>query len=295
MLKPFRPRTLVISPDSKWVAGFGYMPGQGHELRVWSTATAKEMLRQIMVTRYETLAFSSDGTRLAALTQKMVRLFSLPTGKPLAQLLGVGAALTDVAFHSGNDVLVTTNLNGVVREWNLKKRSSRVLHDDRGPLYAVTADPNQGVVGFAGAERYAFLIKQGSSHVNKPGPVGSPVTGVAFSKSGHHFATCSRSGDVNIWNSKEWVNTSILHLLKFRAHHSSGTCRLRFSNDGKYIYTTAVGQHSRHQVSFTSWSRDPQTLLREAEGEIGVHFRGSRLQRGIPRSKNLLIKKKPVK
>jgi len=67
------------------------------------------------------LAVSPDGKTLASCgNDRLVRLWSLPDGKPIKEFTGHETHVYNVAFHPDGQSLVSADLKGVLRHWNLK-------------------------------------------------------------------------------------------------------------------------------------------------------------------------------
>src|SRR5262249_32422265 len=68
------------------------------------------------------LAVSPDGKALASCgNDGLVKLWSVPDGKPLAELAGHDCHVYNVAFHPDGRSLVSADLKGVVKVWDLQK------------------------------------------------------------------------------------------------------------------------------------------------------------------------------
>ncbi|NBO91972.1 MAG: hypothetical protein EBV06_06620 [Planctomycetia bacterium] len=81
------------------------------------------------------LAVSPDGKTLASCgNDKLVKLWSIPEGKPLATFSGHDWHVYNVAFHPDGKSLLSADLRGNVKEWDLAKGTvSRIL--DASILY----------------------------------------------------------------------------------------------------------------------------------------------------------------
>src|SRR5262249_45040856 len=110
-------------------------------------------------------AVSPDGKTLASCgNDLLVKLWSLPDGKPLATLEGHESHVYNVAFHPGGKALASADLKGNVKEWALpdgaEKRTldaTKVLHKydntfgaDHGGVRSMTFDASGGLLACAG-------------------------------------------------------------------------------------------------------------------------------------------------
>ncbi|HXG08333.1 MAG TPA: WD40 repeat domain-containing protein [Gemmataceae bacterium] len=71
------------------------------------------------------LAVSPDGQTLATCgNDHLVKLWSVPDGKPLRELAGHASHVYNLAFHPGGQFLVSIELKGVIRQWDLAEGKS---------------------------------------------------------------------------------------------------------------------------------------------------------------------------
>jgi WD40 repeat protein/beta-lactamase regulating signal transducer with metallopeptidase domain len=154
--------TLVFSPDGKMLAA----RGANQKVRLWDVATGKE-LRHLGDTapprrsgglvflagssfgpERRALAFSPDGTRLAAAAGSTVRLWETATGKEVPMVGGHRRAPSAVALSPDGKVVVTWSADRVVRRWEATMGR---------PLGAFPAPPGSTRAAFAPGARVVAL------------------------------------------------------------------------------------------------------------------------------------------
>jgi WD40 repeat protein len=125
-------RSVAFSPNGQWLAS----GDDGGRVRLWDvrTQSLKRTLPPHEASVYS-VAFSPDGSILAAGSGKRVRLWSVATGQPLGELTGHERSVLAVAFSPDGRSLASGSEDGAVRLWS--------LGGDR-PLRAILRGARQG-------------------------------------------------------------------------------------------------------------------------------------------------------
>jgi serine/threonine-protein kinase len=100
--------------------GVAASAGDDSTVRLWETATGKELLPQPLAGSVQCLAFSRDGKRLATGGKdKMVRLLDLATGSAFRSWSGHEAAVLAVAITSDGDAVFSVAKDNTIRRWGV--------------------------------------------------------------------------------------------------------------------------------------------------------------------------------
>jgi WD40 repeat protein len=138
--QPASVNCLTFSPDGSRLAAFGNLGEVLHLWRdvgkVWDVGSGAEVCncRDVAQGEVEGVAFSPDGTRLAAtwarlpyagVRQSQVRICDAATGEVLASLPGKAEDLTGVAFSPDGKWLAAGDKDGTVKVWDWAARELR--------------------------------------------------------------------------------------------------------------------------------------------------------------------------
>jgi WD40 repeat protein len=202
----------VLVQQGGWITRARYSPdgtliatsGQNGTAVVWDAATADEVARVPQVDApVDDLAFSADG-HLLALGDRggRTRLVEPRTGRIRAELKDGDAGVFAVAFTPDGHLL-TGNDAGVVRSWDVSKKSSRVaarLHEAVFDL-AVTDDGRTAAV--ASTSRIVLLDLRSAGPTRTLTGHSGAVSGLAFAPSGAMLVSGGEDGTVRVWDVAE--------------------------------------------------------------------------------------------
>ncbi len=110
-------QSLAFSPDGKLLASGGF-----REVKLWQRPdpVVRLSLAGVAANRVAALAVSSDGKILAAASDDgAIRLFSLPDGKPRAELKGHAGEVVDLRFSADGAKLFSGSSDKTIRVWNV--------------------------------------------------------------------------------------------------------------------------------------------------------------------------------
>jgi WD40 repeat protein len=112
---------LAFSADGKLLATGGGAPTEDGELKVFDVASQK-LVVEIKNAHSDTVfgvCFSPDGKKLASCgADKFVKVFEIPSGKPLKSFEGHTHHVLDVGWKSDGKLLASAGADNVVKVWN---------------------------------------------------------------------------------------------------------------------------------------------------------------------------------
>lgn len=240
-----RSAAVAFSPDGKQLAA-----AAGQEVRVWDTATGKEVRRLGDLSHPATcVAFSPDGQYLAAGTgilylvgggtaeqrRGQLRVWSAADGKPIHDIRGHSFWITGLAFGPDSKRLVTASADGTARVWDLADgKEVHVLQGHTGWVRGTAFDPRGERIATVGDDRVVRLwdAKTGKEVKVLRGHTG-PIHTVRFSPDGRRIATLGRIGDRDV-NLRLWNATDEQQARSYR-EHAVGVSDVFFTPDGLYL------------------------------------------------------------
>jgi WD40 repeat protein len=219
-------RTVVFSPDGTWLASAA--PGDEGTVTLWDAATGQQ-IRTFKGLGLASLAFSPDGTRLAAATgDGLVKLWNTATGEELRSLFGHTRQVESVAFSPDGTRLASASGDKTVKLWDVA--TGKEIHTLKGHTHFVTS-----VVFSSDGRRLASASWDDSVklwdavtgkeiHTFKGGRAS-----VAFSPDGTRLAAPGDGGTVTLWDT---ATAQELHTLK---GHLVDVSSVVFSPDGRRL------------------------------------------------------------
>jgi WD40 repeat protein/serine/threonine protein kinase len=206
---------------SRWAVG------AGHELRTIARRNCRSM------------AFSSDGTRLAGAAGTMVLVWHVATGQELLKFEGHQGLIWSLAFSPDNARIATASVDGTVRIWD--SATGRELHRidaGMGPLMPV-AFSRDGKFLAAGAANMSNRNRPGIAKIwdtdqfeERQQLTGHThgITALTFSPDSAQLVTASWDETVRHWD----VATG--SLLQTRPGHTYGATSVAFDTDGRLLF-----------------------------------------------------------
>ena len=177
----------------------------GSTATVWALPGRRRIavLRHPRDVHVRDIAFAPDGTRLAtAGDDGILRMWTVPSGRPLFELAGHDEALQGAAFSPDGRLLVTASDDATARVWDLRRRrQTGALIGHRGSVLAASFRSDGRLVATGGADGTVRLwappdrplveLRTGNRE---------RVRDIRFSPDGRLLVTAGEDGIARVWN-----------------------------------------------------------------------------------------------
>ncbi|SEG99801.1 WD40 repeat [Nonomuraea solani] len=196
IMKPSKAADLVFTPDgSRMVASFP----KGSELRSAATGELVARLGEIGAPD-----FSPDGSRMATTGYEdtAVRIWSVSSGKVLADLEGHAGWVTGVQFSPDGSLLATASSDGSAQLWDARTgKEIAVLKGHTDSVESVVFSPDGSRLATSGEDRTVRLWdgSSGEKIATLTGHTGN-VGRMTFSPDGSRLVTASEDLTARIWD-----------------------------------------------------------------------------------------------
>jgi WD40 repeat protein/serine/threonine protein kinase len=187
---------LAFSADGRRLASGSH----DRAVKVWETASGQVIRTLQGDSMVWSVAFSSDGKRLAANDGRTVKLWDLASGKVVATLQGHNDQVTGVAFSPDGKLLASGSNDRTVKVWDVASaRELHTLRGHRGPAGRVAFN-RDGTRLASGSVDYTVKVWDvASGQELRTLRHESLVGAVAFSPDGMRLAT-GCDGMVRVWD-----------------------------------------------------------------------------------------------
>lgn len=180
---------------------------------------------------FSDVAFSPDSATLAAVgIDPIIRLWSVPDGKPLPALTGHTAANTSIKFSPDGKYLLTGSSDGTARIWDLAAATTKfLLTGHTASVNDVAFSPDQRLAATASSDKTVHIwdltdMKQPILVLNQ----GSEAHSVTFAPKGRSVLVGLANGKIALWNAMSGGRTLTLN------RHTRTVYSIAFSADGRY-------------------------------------------------------------
>jgi WD40 repeat protein len=227
------------------------------QVELWNTATGEIVSALATNTIALSVAFSPRGDRIAAGTDKGVRLWCANSGKDESAIIeGAGGAARGVSFSPDGERLASVGEDGTIRLWHLSQPQPRTVYRGREKAVCVAFDPSGMRIASGGADGTVKLWFDPSAGPGAP-PVPSrfwklgnsdwKCSGVAFDPSGTLLAAVGDRGLCLL----DAVRGGQVY-----EQHTHGGKRVSFSSDGSLLAInqgTTISLHTAGDGKFVRY------------------------------------------
>jgi WD40 repeat protein len=184
---------IEFSPDGKLFAVAAGTPSQIGEVKLFETATGKEVADLV---RSEdsifSVAFSADGTRIACGgADRAIRVYSVATGKQQTLIEDHADWVMGIAFSPDGTKIASASRDKTSKVFDAKTGESLVTYNGHGnPVFGVGFTPNNLQVITAGADKQIRIWNvKDAKQVRAIGGFGSNVFRIQVTKDGQIFSS----------------------------------------------------------------------------------------------------------
>jgi len=240
-------RAVAFSPDGAWLAAAGGIPGSFGEILLWKrTGAAFELTHTIKGHRDYViqLAFSHDGRTLATTSyDRLVRLWSVETGRPTDVLKEHTEAVYGVAFSADDKWVASGSADRTVKIWDIESgKRLYTLSDATDAIATIAFHPKERRVSASGVDRMIRtwdLTPQAGRLIGSIPAHEEGVLQIAYAPDGRRLASAAMDGTVKIWDVSAGAGASQASSMPIEAG-DEWVQALAWSADGRHL---AVGRH----------------------------------------------------
>jgi WD40 repeat protein len=190
-------------------------------------------------------AFNPDGSLVATQSSGTIMLWK-PDGTLVKSIPGHLAAVSDLAFSSDGQLLVSASEDKTAKIWKLDGTLVATLTGNSSALKGVMFSPNGRLIATSSADSTVKLWKPDGTFVETLKGHKNVVFGIAFSPDSRNLASASDDRTIRLWS----INgVKAVHLQTLAGHH--GFMSVAFSPDSRLLASASVDK----TIKF--WRRNP--------------------------------------
>jgi WD40 repeat protein/tetratricopeptide (TPR) repeat protein len=229
----------AISPDGRYAASSANNPQAGadraamHDLRIWETASGKEVAQAKVPDFISSIAFSADGRSVLISQGKLLQVLDAATAQSIAVYADHTDMITRAAFVADGTRILSSSFDGtaILREAK-SGRQLAVFGKHVSMVYQAALSPDGTRMVTAGgdwtARIWALQPAPDSGWTLTTDALSSPAS---FSADSRLVAVGAANGTARIWSTQTGKLVAVLK------GHGQGVGRPAFSPDSRYVLT----------------------------------------------------------
>jgi WD40 repeat protein len=211
-----------------------------HTVRIWEASTGTQLA---VFSNDDAIgvAYSPDGTQIAATNGHLGRILDAHTGSTLAVLSGHGGNVMSIVYSPNGAQVATSSYDKTARTWDAHSGASLAVLTGHGArvLFA-TYSPDGNHLATASFDKTARIwdARTGAQLAVLSGH-DQTVCGTAYSPDGQRLATASFDNSARIWDAGTGATLRVL------SGHTGPLQSVAYSPDGNHIVTAASDKTAR--------------------------------------------------
>jgi len=231
---------ISYSPDGKLIASMAVK----QEVKLWDSVSGELLNTLFGADEFgSSLAFSPDGSILAAAYFTQVVLWDLKSGtvigslsgQPIDDAIGYNLGVGKICFSSDGNFLAISNMDGLPTIWDIKELK-KVMSLETGmlPSKAIAYSADDKLIATGGDEGIIQVWNSKNGIEIYSFELGGIIHSLSFSSDGKFLAAASEDGGIRVWNVGTGETVS-------NPPRQSGMYDISFLSDGRYATANQDG------------------------------------------------------